>query len=552
MSNHLQNITTRRQRLPVLIVALGLGVLLFGSGAALRGQQERAIEVALAATEALFTATPSPTATDTATPTNTPTATLTPTATVTGTLPPTGTPIPTYTPSPTPVPPRSVDGFAVPTEVVVGEGTEAPPASEIPIPEPVDNVTPRGVTNILLLGSDERQNITGFRTDVMIVVSINPEENTVNMLSLPRDLVVYVPGWKMTKLNTAYGHGLSVGHPGGGFGIMQETLLYNFGIRIDHYALIDLGGFQDVVNIVGGVEVPVDCALSGYVLREPRLRQQDFDTYEGWVEYTGDENNWQVYTLPVGVHELDGYMALWYSRFRTGSSDFDRSIRQQQVLRALVVEGQQAGLTNLSVIPDLWREYNDLVETDMGLGNMLQLAPVAANIDNFEITSYFISDLLMFQEIDGQEGYIVSPGLSDVFLQRVARAMQPPAENVIRSNTVTVEVRNGTTIARIDEVAADRLIWNTIDATATGAADSDGYEETVIYDFTGREKTSELLAMQRLLRVNNDNIIIQPDPNRSFDYVVILGNNYSSCTRAGQIPISPIPTSTPVPEDDGG
>ena len=158
------------------------------------------------------------------------------------------------------------------------------------------------------------------------------------------------------------------------------------------------------------------------------------------------------------------------------------------------------------------------------------------------------------------------PGLNQVAYfptdegyQFIQQAMRPPSQNYVISNTVSVEVRNGTNTPRLDEVAADRLIWNGIDAVATGYADAQSYDETVIYDFTGREKTSQLVLMQRNLHVNNANIITQPDPNRIFDYVVILGQDYTSCSRAPQQPQAPPPTpsptetplppSSPTPED---
>ncbi len=544
MSQQPQQTGSRPRRLPALLSALGVGVILITSGVAVRVRQNQDIEIAMAATmTASVTDTPTPTETATPEPSATPTVTPTPTITPTGTLRPTATPTPTDTPAPTPVPPREVG--LNPASYATPEGTPV-----IPIPEPVGLIDiPANVVNVLLLGSDKRLDDPGFRTDVIIVVSINLKENTVNMLSLPRDLVVYIPGWRMNKINTAYQRGEAIGHPGGGFGMLQETLLYNFGIRVDHYAFVDLSGFQDIVDVLGGVEVPVDCSIAGWMLSEPRLRLEDFDTYDEWVAYTADEDNWEWYVMPVGMQTLDGYEALWYARYRQGTSDFDRSIRQHQVLRAMVAQAQKNGLTNIRRIPDLWREYSDLVQTDMGLGNMLQFAPIAANLDNVEVTSYFIADLLIgFSGGDITSGYIPNPELQDALLQRIARAMQPPAQNYIISNTASVEVRNGTGFDRLDEVAADRLAWVGIDATPTGLADSTGYVETVIYDFTGRQKTSQLLTLQRTLRVADRNVIVQPDPNRLFDYVVILGSDYRTCSRNVPEP----PTSPPANSGTGG
>jgi len=543
---------TKREGLPVLLGAVGVGLILIISGVAVRSGQNRTLAAYIESTAtAIRQQTPSPTATDkpvegavtsTEEPANTPTVTAEPSASPTPRgidtpVPTVPTPTlgpPTFTPFPTPVPTRAVN-----------TGNFATPAydSPVPVPEPAEVIPIEdGVTNVLLLGSDRRANGEGTLTDTIIVVSINMNEGTVNMLSLPRDMAVYVPGYRITKINTVYSRGESNGWEGGGFGLLQETLLYNFGIQVGHYALVDLSGFQGIVNALGGVEVPVDCTLTGYVLKQPRQSVYDFATYDEWIAYTApDSGNWELYTLPIGVHHLDGYMALWYARYRYGTSDFDRAFRQQRVLRAIAETARANGFLNIPRIPALWREYNDLVETSMDLGNMLQFAPIAADLKGIEINSYVLTPDLMTAYQDpnlNQTAYLPNPEAL-VFVQQ---AMQTPAQNYIISNSVSVEVRNGTSTDRLDEVGADRLILNGIDAVATGPADARNYDRTVIYDFTGRNKTSQLLWMQRNLHVADADVIVQPDPNRLFDYVVILGNDYRSCTRAPQAEQAPVPT----------
>ncbi|MBN1430840.1 MAG: LCP family protein [Anaerolineae bacterium] len=536
--------TQRRKRLPILIVAVGVGVLLIAGGMATFSSQEKAVAVAVASTQTAMA--PTATNTMTVTPSETPTITLTPTNTSTGTLLPTFTPTLTFTPSPTPVPPKppkpNADGYATPVE--------APPTA---IPTPVQPVpVPEGVVNVMLLGSDTREGAGGdYRTDSIIIVSINRNAGTVNMLSLPRDLYVYIPGWTMNRINTAATHGSSVGWQGGGPGLLKDTLLYNFGITVHYYARVEFDSFKEIVDIMGGVDVPVDCAIQGFRLKSPRRQYSDFSKYDDWVAYTADESNWEIYTLPVGVQHLDGYMALWYARLRQGVApgksytDYDRARRQQQVLRSILSQARSVGL--VPRIPELWMQYNDLVETDMGLGNMLQLAPIATNIDNSKINSYILTpDLLISWTVptDGASVSLPSPGAVE---QLVTIAMQPPSENYLSVNTVKVEVRNGTPGDRLDEVAADRIIREGgMLVVPTGFADNKNYAQTVIYDFTGSRKATQLQRLQRLLRVADKQVIVQPDPNRAFDYVIILGTDYQNrtCTYNVPIPVEPT-TSTP-------
>jgi LCP family protein required for cell wall assembly len=538
----------RNKKLPILITAIAVGILLIASGFATLSAQEQAIQIAIASTGTAGA--PTATVTLTETPTDTPTPTSTLTLTPTGTLPPTFTPTLTHTPSPTPVPPKAVplNPGGYPTPEV------APPTA---IPTPVNPVpVPEGVVNIMLLGSDRREDDGGYRTDTIIIVSINRKAGTVNMLSLPRDLYVYIPGWTMNRINAADARGASVGWKGGGPGLLKETLLYNFGITVHYYARVDFTSFQKIVDVIGGIDVPVDCAIQSWMLKSPRLTRADFSNYDDWVNYTGDENNYEIHTVPVGVQHMDGYTALWYARVRKGVepnqsyTDYDRARRQQQVLRAIFNQSQTMGL--VPKLPDLWMQYNDLVETDMGLGNLLQLAPIAADMNNSKINSYVLTpDLLTPWTVptDGSSVLLPNPGAVE---QLVTIAMQPPSENYLVNNTVKVEVRNGTSVERLDEVAADRFIREGgMLVVTTGFADNQSYPNTVIYDYTGSKKARQLVRLQHLLHIADKDVIVQPDPNRTFDYLVILGADYLNRTCTYNVPktVDPkTPTPTAAPE----
>jgi LCP family protein required for cell wall assembly len=176
--------------------------------------------------------------------------------------------------------------------------------------------------NIILLGTDSEvePNDPSYRTDTMIIVSINRTTGTIAMLPLERDLFVFIPGWTMQRLNLAYQRGESVGWTDGGFGLLRQTILYNFGIPIHYYALANFEGFQTVIDTLGGVDIAVDCSIQDY-------------RFEGWDAW--NEPIYRLYTLPVGLHHLDSDMALWYARSRRNSDAFDRGRRQMQLLVAI-------------------------------------------------------------------------------------------------------------------------------------------------------------------------------------------------------------------------
>jgi LCP family protein required for cell wall assembly len=114
---------------------------------------------------------------------------------------------------------------------------------------------------IQLLGVDSREGETDPpRSDTMIVVRVDPVAKRVDMLSIPRDLLVEIPGFYATKINAAYPFGEANDDeiPGGGPTLAAQTVEYNFGIRIDYFAEVDIAGMERIIDILGGVMVDVE------------------------------------------------------------------------------------------------------------------------------------------------------------------------------------------------------------------------------------------------------------------------------------------------------
>ncbi|MEO0565577.1 MAG: LCP family protein, partial [Chloroflexota bacterium] len=219
----------------------------------------------------------------------------------------------------------SVPPLVVPTVLFPQDAPEnlaAPTAVPTRIPTITRNYD---LVNIVFFGSDEEvTDDNTIRTDTMIVASINRDTGTVSMLSLPRDMFVYIPGLGMNRLNVTFGWGENAGwEPGGGFGLFRQTILYNFGINVHYYAKVNLTEFEQIIDLLGGVEIAVDCALTEYYPIAP-IEELDLTRPV--------EENYQLRTLDVGYYTLDGFDATWYARSRsTQLSDFDRGRRQQKV-----------------------------------------------------------------------------------------------------------------------------------------------------------------------------------------------------------------------------
>jgi polyisoprenyl-teichoic acid--peptidoglycan teichoic acid transferase len=288
------------------------------------------------------TPTPTPFMPVAPTPTYLPTGFPTPVPTAT-TVPDTPTPVPTFTATPG----RAWGDFPGPTVW---------PDIDIPAPAPLLQ-QPQGQVNLILLGSDQRQGTGGFRTDTLILVTINPKAGTVHMTSFPRDLYVYIPGWTINRINTAF--------PRGGFGMLQDTFEYNFGVRPDYYALVNFWTFTSLIDNLGGITVHVGATL------------------------TDQRSGYGNYTVQRGQVIMDGETALWYVRSRYSTNDFDRTRRQQEVVRAIFYK-----LLNINAIaraPQLYDTYKRSVSTDMPLEDITSLLPVAAQLtDSSRIQQFFI------------------------------------------------------------------------------------------------------------------------------------------------------------------
>ncbi len=201
-----------------------------------------------------------------------------------------------------------------------------PPCPELP-EGGVDPVGPcvRDVCNYLILGSDSRRGLTPEelkrfgtdkdiggenRADTIMVVHTDPDREKAVVLSFPRDLWVDIPGRGFSKINTAFEGGIKEGGPL----LMAKTIHRLTGLKINHYLYVDLAGFQDIVDELGGVELNIPTKL--------------------------DDDLTDLHLQP-GVQVLNGYDALAYVRTRglpcdEGNPDLARIGRQQQFLRALI------------------------------------------------------------------------------------------------------------------------------------------------------------------------------------------------------------------------
>ena len=190
--------------------------------------------------------------------------------------------------------------------------------------------------SVLLLGVDERENDIG-RSDTMIVMTVNPTKQSINMLSLPRDTRTEIVGHGTSdKMNHAYAYG--------GIPMAINTVEEFLDIPIDYYVKMNMEGFQEIVDAVGGITVENDMDLA----------------YKG-------------YTFPKGTLTLDGEEALIYSRIRKEDprGDFGRQMRQRQVIQAVMNKG--ASLSSLANYQGIFAALGNNVETNLSFDEMMSI-----------------------------------------------------------------------------------------------------------------------------------------------------------------------------------
>jgi len=186
-----------------------------------------------------------------------------------------------------------------------------------------------------------------MNADTMVLISIDPEQGTVKMISFPRDLFVYLPGRNMARINTAYAYG--------GPELVALTLRYNFGIEVDYYARVNFASFEKAVDALGGIDVVVG---------------------NGFTDSCGKTS----YSYQSGrSYHMDGWTALCYVRMRNApGGDFARQRRAQEIL--LAIFRKAISLEGLTRLPEFYEQYSRMVETDMDLTDMLALLPTAAQV----------------------------------------------------------------------------------------------------------------------------------------------------------------------------
>lgn len=424
----------------------------------------------------------------------------------------TASPAPSLSPSPSPSP--SPTSTPAPVELVVPEPFPIPgpqafvPSTTLPIPTPVQPVpVASDAINIVVLGSDQRPDWSEWHTDVVQIVSVQRTRGVVSIISVPRDLYLYIPSLWMSRINFADYYGYAYDYEGEGPALVRDTLLYNLGIRQDHYVRTNFDGLIGVVDTLGGVDIPVHCHLSDY-----------------WP-YPDENGEYPILTMEPGMHHMDGETALWYARSRKTTSVFSRERRQQQVLQALWRKLRDAG--QLSQAPALWQQAQGMVQTDLPLTDLVDLARIALALEEQNVRFYNIDADVVTPWTTPYGGAVFLPRWEEI-QPLVAEAMAPAPEARLARTYMPVEVWNGTSNPDWDLLAVDRLYRLGFPAVV-GEPDRRDYAQTQLIIFSEHTKGTGLGYLQETFHISDDRVTYQPHESSSFGFRLILGADYQTC-----------------------
>ncbi|MDY3373277.1 MAG: LCP family protein [Terrisporobacter othiniensis] len=211
----------------------------------------------------------------------------------------------------------------------------------------------KGITNILLTGTDARPGETASRTDSMMILTIDNVNKSVKLTSLARDTYVQLPGRNPGKLNTAYFWGKEP--------MLFETIENEFGIGIDKIVQVDFNALMDIVDTLGGVDVNVP---------ENNIGEINKYAKESYKIYNSPNKGEFKEITTAGKQTLNGYQALSFARVRKVDSAICRDQRQQEVLTAIAEKVKSMPVTKY---PKLLNSILPYVKTNIDSNEILKL-----------------------------------------------------------------------------------------------------------------------------------------------------------------------------------
>ncbi|MCB2213758.1 LCP family protein [bacterium] len=356
---------------------------------------------------------------------------------------------PTSTPSPTMGDTLAAEPSATPTPDLL---VDRQPTLGIFDPPGVDPATeiPPALTGLdlsdevmvwMLLGSDTEPPFTG-RTQAIHLLFIHPRFSKASLVSIPGNLYVYIPGYTMQRLNTAYAIG--------GIDTLRDTLAYNFGITPSRFVLAHPGDLQWLVDDLDTVDLTIFYPIP---------------------QFCGG--------IRAGLVQMDGPLALCYASYIDGMDEVDRMQRQQQLLRVLFRKLTIKGY--VTRLPLLYASYEGWIKTDLSLEELLGYIPLSLRLADPDRIGYYMIgwDALTIWEVPGYSQAKVFLPDQDIIRQTLQQAIDDVMEPGPLTNQVqTLEAQLTEMIEQTRQPTATGTPTQTSTPTPTPAATATGNTPT--------------------------------------------------------------------------
>jgi LCP family protein required for cell wall assembly len=224
---------------------------------------------------------------------------------------------------------------------------------------------------VLIMGIDRRPtegSTLTFRSDTIMLASIDPLNNSAGVLSIPRTIHLALPDTgELVPVHTLLVRG-ELQQEGYGPELTRQVIQHNLGIYIDAYVLVDFDGFIGLVDTIGGIAITTE-----YIINDPTYPDMDY--------------GYDPFILPAGTHVLDGYDTLRFARTRHGDNDYMRVERQLQVIRAISDRIKDPSVLQHLVLqaPNILQQLSDNVITNLKPENAIVLGLSMMNISEDHI-----------------------------------------------------------------------------------------------------------------------------------------------------------------------
>ena len=400
----------------------------------------------------------------------------------------------------------------------IAAATQGSPSIAVPTPDsftrqaPAFRVNlPNRYLNIVLLGTDMRpehrigsipaRRRSTWRTDAIIIASLDVQDHSVRLLHIPRDLYVYVPDYGYGRINSADMWG-EIEEPGSGTDWVKKTIYHNLGIPIHYYVKMDFEGFINIVDALGGVEIDLACPV-------PDLG------------------------LEPGMHRLNGEQAFYYVESRLESTDFDRGRRQRKFLMAMWDQFLTSEV--IPKLPELWAALSDNFETDLPLDQVISLAYVGLQVRPQNIHQAALA-APQTKDWTTPEGAMVLVAREDEMRDYLEELYAPVVKTPsVKVDKVHIQVLNGSHRRSAEELAAAALSRKGIKVVGTGQADRQEYAQTQIRVFrgdpAGGEWIAKRLGVPKTAVLDLTTAPDPPDRSNPVDIKVVVGADYDPCQR---------------------